>query len=47
MDNKDKPENSQVPAGPLNVPQADAAAAGLNDETRVIYSEERNYDDGR
>lgn len=40
-----KPLNAQNPAGPVDKPR-NTKIAGQNDETRVVYSEEHNKNDG-
>ncbi len=40
-----KPLNFQNPIGPADKPR-NTKIAGLNDETRVVYAEEHNKNDG-
>lgn len=42
---KKKNKNAQNPIGPIDKPK-DTKIPGLSDETRVVYSEERNRKDG-
>jgi len=41
---KEKPNDRQNPIGPIDKPK-NTNIAGLNDDTRVVYSEEHNPDD--
>ncbi|MGM9527993.1 MAG: hypothetical protein ACI3UZ_06595 [Oscillospiraceae bacterium] len=38
--------NSKNPVGPIDKPRNVKLPAGLDDDTRVVYSEERNRNDG-
>lgn len=43
---KEKDRRSQEPIGPIDKPKNTKLPAGLNDDTRVVYSEEHNRNDG-
>lgn len=43
---KINPRNSQNPIGPVDKPRNKKLPAGLDDDTRVVYSEEHNRNDG-
>ncbi|HWP79912.1 MAG TPA: hypothetical protein VN446_04660 [Candidatus Acidoferrum sp.] len=45
MPKKRNPKDAQNPAGPMGR-QKDTKIAGLNDDTRVVYSEEADRSDG-
>lgn len=41
-----KDKKSQNPIGPIDTPKNAKLPAGLDDNTRVVYSEEHNRNDG-
>ncbi len=41
-----KLKTSQNPAGPVDKPKGRSQPPGLSDDTRVVWSEEHNLDDG-
>lgn len=43
---KKRNEQKQNPAGPVDKPR-NTRIAGLSDDTRVVYAEEHNPDDGQ
>jgi len=45
MDKKRNPKDAQNPIGPMGG-QRNSDIAGLNDDTRVVYSEEHDFEDG-
>jgi hypothetical protein len=45
MPRKKPKRKSQNPIGPIDKPR-NTKTAGLTDDTRVVYAEERNQDDG-
>ena len=46
MGKKSKAKKSQNPVGPVDKPKNAKLPAGLDDDTRVVYSEEHNRNDG-
>lgn len=46
MGKKRKVKQQQNPSGPVDKPKNVKLPAGLNDDTRVVYSEEHNQEDG-
>lgn len=46
MAGKRKSKKSQNPVGPVDKPKNVKLPAGLSDDTRVVYSEEHNLNDG-
>ena len=46
MAKKNKAKKSQNPLGPMDKPKGVKLPAGLEDDTRVVYSEEHNRNDG-
>lgn len=47
MTKKRKSKNAQNPVGPVDKPRNAKLPAGLDDETRVVYAEEHNRNDGQ
>jgi len=39
-------EKSQNPSGPVDKPKGKKQPPGISDDTRVVYSEEHNLEDG-
>lgn len=46
MDKKKSNRRNQEPIGPIDKPKNVKLPAGLDDDTRVVYSEEHNLKDG-
>ncbi len=46
MEKKNGAKKSQNPIGPIDKPKNVKLPAGLADDTRVVYSEEHNRNDG-